>query len=191
VPMVQALTAFMLAEHGAGAIPEPPTLQGDAPATGYPRVMTPERTPQRTADGWIKILPYQPKHFLAFFKAAGRDDLLADPRFADLRSVIRHSTELTLLTRDIIASKTTAEWLEFCRGVGIPAVPMATLQGMVDELPLAEHPSAGSYHVLPPIANFFATPAAVRRAAPRIGEHTDEVLAGRPWGTVDDKETTR
>jgi crotonobetainyl-CoA:carnitine CoA-transferase CaiB-like acyl-CoA transferase len=185
VPMVQALTAFVLAEHGAGAISEPPTRQGELPATGYPRVMTPERTPQRTADGWIKILPYQPKHFLAFFKAAGRDDLLADPRFADMRSVIRHSTELTLLTRDIIATKTTAEWLEFCRGVGIPAVPMATLQGMVDELPLAEHPIAGSYHVIPPTANFAATPAAVTRPAPHIGEHTAEVLAGRAWAAAD------
>jgi crotonobetainyl-CoA:carnitine CoA-transferase CaiB-like acyl-CoA transferase len=191
VPMVQALTAFVLAEHGAGAIPQPPTLQGELPATGYPRVMTPERSPQRTADGWIKILPYQPKHFLQFFKDAGRDDLADDPRFSDIRSVIRHSEELTVLVRDIIATKTTAEWLAYCRGAGIPAVPMATLQGMVDELPVAEHPTAGTYHVLPPTANFSATPASVRRPAPRIGEHTEEILAGRAWGPAAVKEAAR
>jgi crotonobetainyl-CoA:carnitine CoA-transferase CaiB-like acyl-CoA transferase len=48
VPMVEAMQAFMLAEHGSAAIPEPPI--GGA---GYTRVLSPNRRPQRTADGWI------------------------------------------------------------------------------------------------------------------------------------------
>ncbi|MQY09952.1 Acetyl-CoA:oxalate CoA-transferase [Streptomyces sp. RB5] len=180
VPMVQAMTAFMLAEHGAGAIPEPPTPQGDLPPTGYPRVMTPERRPQRTADGWIQILPYHPQHFFAIFTDAGETQLLEDPRFADLASTIRNAAQLYPLMRDIVKRRTTGEWLDFCRSAGIPAVRMATLQDLVDDLPLAEHPVAGSYRVLPPTANFSATPANVRRPAPNVGEHTAQALDGGP-----------
>jgi crotonobetainyl-CoA:carnitine CoA-transferase CaiB-like acyl-CoA transferase len=188
VPMVQAMTAFMLAEHGAGAIPEPPTPQGDLPASGYPRVMTPERRPQETADGWIQILPYHPKHFFAIFTDAGETHLLDDPRFADLASAIKHAAELYPLMRDVVKRRTTQEWLDFCRGAGIPAVAMATLQGMVDELPVADHPVAGRYRSLPPLANFSLTPASVRRPAPGIGEHTQQALDGTPlWG---DERTT-
>lgn len=185
VPMVQAMTAFMLAEHGAGAIPEPPTPQGDLPATGYPRVMTPERRPQQTADGWIQILPYHPKHFFAIFTEAGETHLLKDPRFADLASAIRHAPELYPLMREIVKRRTTREWLDFCQGAGIPAVRMATLQDLVDDLPSAEHPVAGTYRLLPPMANFSRTPATVRRPAPAVGEHTQEALVGGPvWTDV-------
>ncbi|MEV5986184.1 CoA transferase [Streptomyces sp. NPDC052051] len=182
VPMVQAMTAFMLAEHGSGAIPEPPTPQGDLPTTGYPRVMTPERRPQRTADGWIQILPYHPSHFLAIFKDAGETHLLEDPRFADLASAIKHAPELYPIMREVVRRRTTREWLDFCHGAGIPAVRMATLQDLVDALPLAEHPTAGTYRALPPTANFSRTPATVRLPAPAIGEHTGEALTdGSVW----------
>lgn len=174
VPMVQAMTAFMLAEHGAGAIPEPPTPQGDLPATGYPRVMTPERRPQRTKDGWIQILPYHPAHFLKIFVDVGETQLLDDPRFSSLAEAIKHAAELYPLFRAIVPRRTTQEWLDFCRRESIPAVRMATLQDLVDDLPLADHPVAGSYRTLPPTANFSLTPASIRRHAPAIGEHTDE-----------------
>lgn len=182
VPMTQAMTAFMLAEHGAGAIPEPPTPQGSLPAAGYPRVMTPDRRPQQTADGWIQILPYHPKQFLAIFADAGRTDLLNDPRFADLAAAIKHAAELYPLMRGIVKGRTTQEWLGFCRKHGIPAVKMARLQDLVDGLPLAEHPAAGRYRTLPPTANFALTPASVRRPAPAIGEHTGDALGeGTIW----------
>ncbi|MFA6300499.1 MAG: CoA transferase, partial [Nocardioides sp.] len=90
--------------------------------------------------------------------------------------------------RDIVKRRTTQDWLAYCREAGIPAVEMATLQQLVDGLPLAEHPVAGSYRTLPPTANFSLTPATTRRPAPRIGEHTDQVLdGGSPWA---DERTT-
>ena len=192
VPMVQAMTAFMLAEHGAGAIPEPPTPQGDQPATGYPRVMTPERRPQRTKDGWIQILPYHPGHFLKIFVDLGETQLLDDPRFSSLAEAIKHAHELYPIFRAMVPRRTTQEWLDFCRRESIPAVPMVTLQDLVDGLPLAEHPTAGTYRVLPVTANFAATPAGVRRPAPAIGEQTQQVLGGAPiWETARIQEVGR
>ena len=77
---------------------------------------------------------------------------------------------------EVLATRTTAEWLEFCEARGIPATRLATIEELVDELPEAEHPVAGTYKVLPPPARFERTPATLRRPAPRTGEHTREVL---------------
>src|SRR5262249_18901967 len=65
VPMVDAMRAFMLVEHGAAGIPEPPVGP-----VGYQRILSPERRPQRTADGWIGILPYARAHYESLFALA-------------------------------------------------------------------------------------------------------------------------
>ena len=79
--------------------------------------------------------------------------------------------------RKLAPSRTTDEWLAYCKEAGIPATRVATLQDLVDELPIEDHPTAGKYRVIPPMANFSATPAGVRRTAPLIGENTADVIA--------------
>jgi crotonobetainyl-CoA:carnitine CoA-transferase CaiB-like acyl-CoA transferase len=183
VAMVPAMSAFMLAEHGSGAIPEPPVAAPGRPAAGYPRILSPERRPHPTRDGLVHLFPYRPAHYAALFAAAGRPGAADDPRYADQRATIANAESLYRDVRAVCATRTTQEWLDFCRGAGIPATRVASLQDLVDELPLAEHPTTGPYRVIPPMANFSATPASVRRPAPLIGEHTAEVIAEVIAGT--------
>lgn len=171
VPMIDVMRSFVLVEHGAGAIPEPPL--DDA---GYRRILTPERKPQRTTDGWINILPYSRSHYRALFTAGGRDDLVDDPRIAGRSSRIANSDSLYRDVAAIIVQRSTAAWLDFCSDAGIPATRTATLDDLIDELPMAEHPVAGRHRVIPPPVRFSATPSSVRRPAPLIGEHGREVL---------------
>jgi crotonobetainyl-CoA:carnitine CoA-transferase CaiB-like acyl-CoA transferase len=172
VPMVDAVRAFLLVEHGAAAIPQPAL----GPA-GYQRILSVERRPQRTVDGWINLLPYSAEHYDFLFELGGRTDLVGDPRYASGRARIANSSFLYAQVREIVAARTTAEWLEICRAHGIPATAVGRLEDVVAALPEAEHPRAGRYRVVPPPARFGATPSSVRRPAPLIGEHTDEVLA--------------
>lgn len=176
VPMDQAMSAFMLVEHGAGAISEPPVSAPGRPATGYPRVLSPDRRPHPTSDGWVHLLPYRPEHYAALFTEAGVPGAAEDPRYADLRSTIANSDSLYRDVRSITPTRSTAEWLAYCRRAGIPATAVASLQDLVDRLPLAEHPHAGTYRVVPPVALFHGSPAGEPTPAPLIGEHTDDVL---------------
>jgi crotonobetainyl-CoA:carnitine CoA-transferase CaiB-like acyl-CoA transferase len=171
VPMNDTMTAFMLVEHGSAAIARP--AQGGA---GYPRILTPERRPQPTVDGWINVLPYSKEHYDALFEVGGRTDLLGDPRYAGGRARIANSSFLYAQVRGIVATKTTAEWLDFCRTRSIPATEVASLDDLVDALPEAEHPVTGTYKVIPPPVRFDAAPSQVRRHAPLVGQHTEEVL---------------
>jgi crotonobetainyl-CoA:carnitine CoA-transferase CaiB-like acyl-CoA transferase len=169
--MVEAMTAFMLTEHGSAAIPSPAI----GPA-GYVRALMPNRGPQRTTDGWMHALPYSKANFVDLFLAGGRPELAADPRLDNRLSRAQASNELYGYVAEVLASGTTDEWLDFCETHDIPAVRVASLDDLVAALPLAEHPLVGSYHVIPSGVRFDATPTSVRRHAPLIGEHGDEIL---------------
>jgi crotonobetainyl-CoA:carnitine CoA-transferase CaiB-like acyl-CoA transferase len=64
----------------------------------------------------------------------------------------------------------------FFRDSDVPAAPIALLEDMVDHLPEGQHPHAGAYKVIPPPVRFARAPQSIRRPAPLIGEHTDEIL---------------
>lgn len=177
VPMVQTMKAFTLVEHGAAAIPEPPL----GPA-GYGRVLNRERGPWRTSDGWIMALPYTKEHYDSIFSAAGRTDLLGDPRYSTASLRIANAPFLYEQVGSMMAERTTGAWLEFFKEQDVPAAAVASLDELVAELPLAEHPTAGGFRQIPPAVVFTNAPQTVRRAAPLIGEHTDEVLGEAGYG---------
>lgn len=180
VPMIDVMRSFVLVEHGAGAIPQPPL-----DTAGYRRILTPERRPQQTADGWINVLPYVESHYHALFKAGGRPELVDDPRIDSRESRIANSDSLYREVAEILRQRTTAEWLDFCGEEGIPATGAASLDDLVEHLPVAAHPVGGQYLVIPPPVRYGATPAAVRTPAPTIGENGREVLADCGYTNVE------
>ena len=93
VPMFETMTAFLVVEHLYGLTFEPP--MGDF---GYPRVLASERRPFATRDGYLAVLPYNDRQWIALFEVAGRPDLAADAlknceRMSGLRD--RIAAELT------------------------------------------------------------------------------------------------
>lgn len=180
IPMVDVMRAFVLAEHGSGAISEPPVADA-----GYARILTPERKPQPTADGWINILPYDHAHHVALFEAGGRPDLAADERFATPIERVTHSDSLYRDVATVLTQRTTAEWLRFCDEHGIPATEAATLDELIEQLPIDEHPVAGPFRVIPPPEQFSETPLSIRRPAPGIGEHGREILTEIGYNTAE------
>ncbi len=172
VPMADVTRAFLLVEHGAGAIAVPP--QGPA---GYERILTRERRPQRTADGLMNLLPYTEAHYDALFRAGGRPDLVGDARFATRSARIANGDGLYREVASVLGQRSTADWLAFCGQHGIPASRSGTLDELVENLPEASHPHAGRYRVIPQPVRFSSGPTPLRRHAPLVGEHSREVLA--------------
>ena len=79
VPMFEAMVSFVMAEHMWGMTFDPPMGP-----PGYIRLMSKERKPYPTKDGYIAILPYLDAHWETFCKLSGRLELIDDPRFKTL-----------------------------------------------------------------------------------------------------------
>jgi len=181
VPMLECVTSFLLVEHLYDHTFDPPQGQ-----YGYPRVINPHRKPFKTADGYIGLLPYTDKQWDQFFQVAGWGDTIAnDPRFSDYAARAKHTHELYSLVETVTGSKTTDEWLALLKPLAIPVVRTNRLDELQDDPHLAavglferyEHPDIGGYLQLRPPVKFSATPSNIRRHPPRLGEHTDEILA--------------
>ena len=178
IAMTEVMRAYLLVEHGANAIAEPPL----GPA-GYPRILNPDRRPHPTADGMISVLPYDEHHYETIFRLGGREDLLDDPRIATRRSRIENGPSLYQEVAAILQQRSTAEWLELLRAAGIPVAEVATIDEMVAALPIADHPHAGRYRVTPPLTGAVADVEVVRRhvtTAPRRPESPASRAASRP-----------
>ena len=188
VPMFETFAAFMLAEHLGGMTFEPP-----AGPAGYTRLLCGGRAPSPTKDGHIAMLPYTTAHWLAFFKAIGREDLVPTLQLEDPQQRNANIRELYAVLAEQTPQRTSAEWMEICERLDIPASPLKA----VDELPADEqlkasdffhtmsHPTEGTVRYVRPTTKFARSPASVRTPAPRIGEHTRVLL--REVGVSDAK----
>jgi len=179
VPMFETMVSFLMVEHIYEHAFEPPLGP-----LGYKRMTTPNRRPYRTKDGWAGVLPYSDKQWASFFTIAGRPDLADDPRFADIGTRNEHVHELYALLADLLAEKTTDEWMRLCEQAEIPAMPVMSLDQVYNDPHMAavgmfqpiDHPHEGKTVVTRPPVTFSASPASIRRPAPRLGEHGAEIL---------------
>ena len=185
VPMLETMTAFVMAEHMGGLTFEPPIGP-----PGYSRMLAPDRRPHRTADGHICILPYTDRHWREFFRMAGRPELADDPRLADAQTRSRHVAELYALIADCVCHAPTAFWLAKLKKADIPCGPVNPLAELpadehlaaVDMFPQSEHPTEGPVRIVRPPVRFGEAGCALRYAAPRLGEHSREILREAGFG---------
>ncbi|MHC9293329.1 CaiB/BaiF CoA transferase family protein [Mycobacterium sp. LTG2003] len=188
VPMVDAMIAFNLVEHLGGH-----TFAPAEGAFGWTRVLTPERVPHRTADGWICIMPYSAQNWRDFFTAAGRADLVDNPRYATVDDRHRHMGELLTAVREAAPGRRTEEWLKICEAHGIPASGLLDLADahnndyVAGQQLLAKHthPTEGEYYATRTPFDMSRTPVSLQRHAPLLGQDTAEILAGLGYPEAD------
>jgi crotonobetainyl-CoA:carnitine CoA-transferase CaiB-like acyl-CoA transferase len=179
VPMFETMISFNLVEHIRGRAFEPPLGR-----VGYERLLSKFRKPFRTLDSYLSLLPYTDRQWQEFFRIAGRSDLAADARFATLASRTSHIDELYALLEQIVATRTTSEWVAVCDATSIPAMPVLDLNDLWDDphlsatrfFEVATHPTEGDYCTIGMPVRFSATPSAITRHAPRVGQHNRDIL---------------
>ncbi len=188
VPMLECVASFNLVENMFGHTFDPPTGQWS-----YTRSANPNRKPFPTKDGYIGLLPYTDQQWDQFFEIAGWGETISkDPRFSDFRTRAAHIGELYKMVDEVTRTRTTDEWLELLKPLQIPVVKMNRLDDLPGDPHLTavglfqrfEHPDAGAYFGLRPPVTYSKTPANIRLHPPRLGQHTEQVLA-----EVEDRES--
>lgn len=179
IPMFETMVAYNLADHLYGHHFDPP-LDG----MGYTRVLNAWRRPYRTTDGYICALPYTDAHWLRFFEAAGLPELAGDARFNSPAARTDNIEALYEKVGQAMARHSTQEWLDIFARIDIAASRVVKLE----DLPADPHLAATGFFervqdermgtvVFPGVPVRFDGKRPPVRMAPRLGEHTQQVLA--------------
>jgi crotonobetainyl-CoA:carnitine CoA-transferase CaiB-like acyl-CoA transferase len=179
VPMFESLLQTVLGEHMGGY-----TFEPQAGDPGYARMLAKGRRPYETKDGYVCVLVYNDKQWRAFFELIGRPELLKDPRFATQEARSRDFEAAYALVAGEMAKRTTNECIAMLERADIPVQRMNSLKDIVEDPHLAaigyfrlvEHPSEGRIKSMAVPSEWSESKPEYRRHAPRLGEHTREVL---------------
>jgi crotonobetainyl-CoA:carnitine CoA-transferase CaiB-like acyl-CoA transferase len=146
----------------------------------------------RTRDGWIVTQVIGPSQFRRWTELMGEPAWLEDPRFSsdDLRA--ENGAVLSERTAAWCAERTSEEALDALAKVGIPAGPVLSPAQTLD------HPQVKALDLFSPTVapgldrpaplaraplDLSETPGRIYRSPPRVGEHTDEILAELGFST--------
>jgi crotonobetainyl-CoA:carnitine CoA-transferase CaiB-like acyl-CoA transferase len=146
----------------------------------------PIRNIYQTSDNrWIMLGMTNAHHYWPIFcKTIERSDLEHDPRFATNEARTNHAAELVEIIEGIFRTKTYAEWIQILTANRLVWSPVKTPQEVTeDEQAWAnqffvewDHPKYGKIKVLNNPIKLSKTSAVIKRRAPELGEHTDELL---------------
>jgi crotonobetainyl-CoA:carnitine CoA-transferase CaiB-like acyl-CoA transferase len=179
VPMWEHLLQIVLSDHLGGYTFEP--QQGEP---GYARILTPDRRPYQTKDGYVCALIYNDKQWKAFLEIIGKPEIFALPQFATQEARSQNYQLAYAMVADEMKQRSTAFWLEALERGDIPVQRMNSLDDIVSDphlnaigyLQLVDHPSEGRIRMLAVPSEWSESSPEYRRHAPRLGEHTKEVL---------------
>ncbi|MBI4514869.1 MAG: CoA transferase [Deltaproteobacteria bacterium] len=150
----------------------------------------------KAKDGkWFHLVMLQPdRYWPRFCQAIERTDLLTDARFADIMSRVQHCLELIALLDEVFATRPLAQWADRFDRYELVWGPVQTIAevvrdpqaraiGAFEKLP---HRSGDEIELVRSPIEFSATPPTIRRTAPELGEHTEDVLLehGYNWDDI-------
>ncbi len=138
-----------------------------------------------TADGEVAIAPSSDAFYERLMKALGLEAAMADPRFTtnDLR--LANRAAINAVIEGVTRTAPSAHWIEVLNGAGVPCGPVLGVEEVFED-PQVRHqglavtydqPGEGDVTVLRLPVDFRDAPFRIRRPAPGLGEHTDEILA--------------
>ena len=147
-----------------------------------------------TADGHLVVAAANEAIWTRFCRGVGKPELAADPRFDTNAHRVENRDALLAILGETFRSRTGREWVELLNRIGVPCSPVQDIREVFDSpqvqaremLREIDHPTAGKVRMAGLPVKFSGTPASIRLAPPRLGEHNARVL--KDWLGLDDAE---
>jgi crotonobetainyl-CoA:carnitine CoA-transferase CaiB-like acyl-CoA transferase len=138
-----------------------------------------------TADGYITVGVVSDAEWRGLTTALERPEWLDDARFKTPAGRVKYADVRLEMTAEVLTTRTSTAWLARLDAEQVPCAPILRREDLFTDPQIAanhlivesEHPSVGRMRQPRPAARFEKTPAELRSPAPRLGEHTEAVLA--------------
>jgi crotonobetainyl-CoA:carnitine CoA-transferase CaiB-like acyl-CoA transferase len=155
----------------------------------------------KTVDGYITVGSLSDAEWRGLCEVVGRSEWVDDPRFRTPSARSANAAERLTLVGAILANGPSHDWLDRLDAADVPCAPVLRRGDVINDaqvinnglIELMEQPTLGTVRQARPAARFDRTPAAIAGPAPRIGEHTDEILAEAGYSAeeIDALKTSR
>ena len=148
---------------------------------------------RKTKDGYITVIAISDDEFRAATRAIGRPELADDPRFKTVADRLQNAKPMTEIFRAVIEQTATAEIVARLEAEDVPHARVLKREDVLkneqvqanSSIVTYDDPRAGRMRLARNPARFDRDPLPIRRHAPKLGEHTDEVL--RELGRTSDQ----
>ncbi len=138
----------------------------------------------QTTDGYITAGAVSNIEWRGMCTALGHPEWLEDERFLTINDRAVNVNARLQLTGDVLASNSSAYWLQRLDAQGVPCAPVLSREEVIkhpqieasDLVHEYDHPTAGRIRQPRPAAKFDKTPSSIQRPAPTLGEHSREIL---------------
>lgn len=179
IPMFESMVQFVLSDHLGGATFDPPIG-----ATTYTRLLSKNRRPYRTRDGYLCVLVYNDKQWRSFCRLIEQPALLKDCRFRDQQSRAKNIDAFYGIISDILETRLTREWIELLDSADIPASELHTPDSLIDDAHLKatgffetlEHPTEGQLRMMRSPMDWSEASLRIRLLPPVLGADSETVL---------------
>lgn len=136
------------------------------------------------SDGYITAGAISDKEWVGMCRSLNREDLIDDERFATARGRGLNGDERKRITGEEIAKWPREEILARMRENGVPSAPLLKRSELLDNDQIqaggsvfrSEYTAFGEVRQAAPAARFSASPSEIAGPAPRLGEHSVDIL---------------
>jgi crotonobetainyl-CoA:carnitine CoA-transferase CaiB-like acyl-CoA transferase len=145
------------------------------------------------------VLVYNDKQWKSFLEAVGRTDMLADKRFFPHQSRAQHIGEIYDWLESVLKTRTSAEWITLLEKADIPVARMNTVEDLLEDphlnaegfFAVEQNAQEGKLRVPRTPTGWSTAQPELLRPAPRLGEHSGEVLREAGYSDAEIAELAR
>src|SRR3984893_10930217 len=158
--------------------------EGGRFGNGHPSIVP--YTTYQAADAMMAIAVGNERQFANCAEVLGHPEWATDARFASNRARVENRATIDGLINAALSREKAEHWLARLKAVGVPCGRINSVAEALDDphtaaramIETVEHPAIGAPKMLGIPFKFSDTECSVRRAPPKLGEHSEEILAG-------------